>query len=171
MAGGRRKRDRKSSEQQYRPDRTRPDSRWTLGPIAGKDSLTAVVSGITPVRFGATASADVPSKIVLQSGNNQSAIGGQDLPNPLAVRVTDANDNPVQNVSVSWTANGGGSVSSPTSATNAAGHCADHPDARSHAGYIHDDRGCSWAHRHPDHVHEHRHRGSGLEDRGNHSAE
>ncbi len=96
-------------------------TRWTLGSTAGNDSLTAVVSGLTPVRFGATASADVPSKIVLQSGNNQSAIGGQDLPSPLAVKVTDANDNPVQNVSVSWTAIGGGTVSSPTSATNAQG--------------------------------------------------
>src|SRR5436189_90389 len=30
-------------------------SRSTLGAVAGPDSLTAVVSGITPVRFGATA--------------------------------------------------------------------------------------------------------------------
>jgi adhesin/invasin len=96
-------------------------SRWTLGAVAGPDSLTAVVSGITPVRFGATASADVPTKIALQSGNNQSAVGGQDLPNPLAVKVTDANDNPVENVSVTWNPSVGGTVSSPTSATNAQG--------------------------------------------------
>jgi hypothetical protein len=95
-------------------------TRWTLGATAGPYTLTAV-SGTLQVQFTATASADVPTKIALQSGNNQSAITGQDLPNPLAVKVTDANNNPVENVSVSWTANGGGSVSSPTSATNAQG--------------------------------------------------
>jgi adhesin/invasin len=95
-------------------------TRWTLGATAGPYTLTAV-SGTLQVQFTATASADVPTKIALQSGNNQSAITGQGLPNPLAVKVTDANNNPVENVSVSWTANGGGSVSSPTSATNAQG--------------------------------------------------
>ncbi|HEY8257588.1 MAG TPA: Ig-like domain-containing protein [Gemmatimonadales bacterium] len=96
-------------------------TRWTLGSTAGQNTLTAVFSGIPPVPFSATGSSDVPTKLTLQSGDNQSAPGGQALPNPLAVRVTDANDNPVENVSVSWTANGGGSVSAPTSATNALG--------------------------------------------------
>ncbi len=59
----------------------------------------------------------------------QSAVGGAALANPLVVKVTDANDNPVQNVSVAWTAIGGGTVSSGgapaasvTSATNAQGN-------------------------------------------------
>ena len=96
-------------------------TRWTLGSLAGQNTPTAVFSGIPPVPFSATASADVPSKIALQSGDNQSAVGGQALASPLAVKVTDANNNPVENVSVAWTANGGGSVSAPTSATNAQG--------------------------------------------------
>jgi len=96
-------------------------TRWTLGSTAGQNSLTAVFSGIPPVPFSATGSADVPSKIALSSGDNQSAVGGQALATPLAVLVTDANNNPVANVSVSWTANVGGFVSAPTSATNAQG--------------------------------------------------
>jgi adhesin/invasin len=96
-------------------------TRWTLGATAGQNTLTAVFSGIAPVPFSATASADVPSKIALQSGDNQSAIVGQALANPLAVLVTDANNNPVENVPVDWTAVGGGSVSASTSATNAQG--------------------------------------------------
>ena len=97
------------------------NTRWTLGPIAMTNTLTAVAGSLL-APFTATGSADVPTKIALQSGDNQTAIGGQDLPNPLAVKVTDAHDNPVENVSVSWTAPiGSGTVSSPTSATNAQG--------------------------------------------------
>jgi adhesin/invasin len=96
-------------------------TRWTLGSAAGTNTMSAVFSGIPPVQFTATASNDVPAKLVLVSGDNQSAVGGATLANPLVVKVTDANDNPVENVSVAWTAVGGGSVSSPTSATNPQG--------------------------------------------------
>ena len=96
-------------------------TRWTLGTAAGTNTLNAVFSGLPPVPFTAHASADVPSKLALASGDNQAGIVGQALANPLAVKVTDANNNPIENVSVTWTANGGGSVSSPTSATDAGG--------------------------------------------------
>ena len=104
-------------------------TRWTLGSTAGANTLNAVFSGLPAVPFTATASNDVPSKVVLVSGDGQSAVGGAALANPLVVKVTDANDNPVQNVSVAWTAIGGGTVSSGgapaasvTSATNAQGN-------------------------------------------------
>ena len=104
-------------------------TRWTLGSTAGTNTLNAVFSGLPAVPFTATASNDVPSKLVLVSGDGQSAVGGAALANPLVVRVTDANDNPVANVSVLWTAIGGGTVSSggapaatATSATNAQGN-------------------------------------------------
>jgi adhesin/invasin len=96
-------------------------TRWTLGTSAGTNTLNAVYSGLDPVVFTAKASADVPSKLTLVSGDNQSGVVGQALANPLAVKVTDANNNPVENVSVDWTPNGGGSVSSATSATDANG--------------------------------------------------
>lgn len=96
---------------------------WTLPTVAGTytDAVSAVFSGIDPVRFTATASADAPTRIELVSGNNQSAVVGSTLPNPLVVRVTDANNNPVANVGVTWAAQVGGSVSETTTATNSDG--------------------------------------------------
>jgi adhesin/invasin len=98
-------------------------TRWTLGTSAGtnNNTVTAVFSGLPPILFTASASADVPSKLTLVSGDNQSGVAGQPLANPLVVKVTDANNNPVENVSVDWTPNVGGSVSTPTSATDANG--------------------------------------------------
>lgn len=96
-------------------------TRWTLGGSAGANTLNAVFSGLPAVPFTATASSDVPANLAIASGDNQSAVGGAALANPLAVKVTDANNNGVANVSVAWTANVGGSVSAGTSATDAQG--------------------------------------------------
>ncbi len=96
-------------------------TRWTLGSSVGTNTLDAVFSGLTAVPFTATASADAPSKLAMVDGNGQSGTVGQPLGAQLSVRVTDENDNPVENVSVDWVAGGGGSVSSPTSGTGADG--------------------------------------------------
>lgn len=96
-------------------------TRWTLGPNAGSTRMTAVFSGLEVVRFTATATADVPTTIALLSGNSQSGPIGTTLPSPLRVRVTDANSNPVENVSVTWTPSGGAQVSSTTTGTDAQG--------------------------------------------------
>jgi hypothetical protein len=98
-------------------------TRWTLGDAAGinNNTLRAVFSGLDPVLFSATGTADVPTTLAKNGGDNQSGFVGTTLANPLSVKVTDSHNNPVQGVSVDWTANGGGSVSSPSSATDAAG--------------------------------------------------
>jgi hypothetical protein len=98
-------------------------TRWTLPGTVGTrtNGVSAVFSGLDPVQFTATATADVPTTIELVSGNNQSAIVGSAVANPLVVRVTDASDNPVANVGVVWTAEGGGSVSDVNTATDASG--------------------------------------------------
>lgn len=96
-------------------------TQWTLGDNVGGNSLNAVFSGLPPVGFTATGSADVPSKLLLNGGDNQSGFVGTTLANPLSVKVTDSKNNPVEGVTVNWTANNGGSVSSPTSATNSSG--------------------------------------------------
>jgi hypothetical protein len=96
-------------------------TRWTLPTAVGSHGVSAVFSGLPAVTFTGTSTADVPTTIELVSGNNQSAAVGSALPNPLVVRVTDANDNPVANVAVLWAATGGGTVSDPTTATNASG--------------------------------------------------
>jgi adhesin/invasin len=96
-------------------------TRWTLPSAVGTHSVSAVFSGLPAVAFTGTATADVPTTIELVSGNNQSAAVGGTVPNPLVVRVTDANDNPVADVPVIWTANDGGTVSDATTATNTSG--------------------------------------------------
>jgi adhesin/invasin len=96
-------------------------TRWTLPNAVGSFTVSAVFSGLPPVTFSATATADVPTTIELVSGNNQSASVGSALPNPLVVRVTDANGIPVANVGVNWVAEVGGSVSAPATATNSSG--------------------------------------------------
>lgn len=60
-----------------------------------------------------TTVSSAPAKIVAVSGDGQSAIGEVTLAAPLVVRVTDAQNNPAGNVSVSWAA------SDPTSRLSA----------------------------------------------------
>jgi len=54
-------------------------------------------------------------------GDAQTGTMGQPLPNPLVVLVTDNAGNPVANVSVSWSVQGGGSVSATTVSTGSNG--------------------------------------------------
>jgi large repetitive protein len=96
-------------------------TQWTLGDAVGNNTLNAVFSGLPPVGFTARGTADVPTTLAKNAGDNQSAFVGTTLANPLSVKVTDSHSNPVAGVTVTWTANGGGSVSSPTSATNSSG--------------------------------------------------
>jgi hypothetical protein len=96
-------------------------TRWTMPAATGDYSIDAVFSGVDPVAFTGTATSDVPTKVELVSGDNQSASVGAQLPAPLRVKVTDANGNPVENVPVTWTANGGGSVGATSTGTDASG--------------------------------------------------
>ena len=96
-------------------------TRWTLGSTVGSFTLNAVFSGLPSVPFTATSTPDVPTAIALQSGDGQVGTVGTVLPAPLRVKVSDANGNGVENVSVTWTAIGGGSVSSTTTGSDAQG--------------------------------------------------
>jgi len=59
--------------------------------------------------------------ITAVSGDNQSGPVGSTLAAPLVVQVADAFGNPIQGVDVTWTAQGGGTVSSATTTTDARG--------------------------------------------------
>ena len=96
-------------------------TRWTMPSTVGQHTVNAVFSGLPPVVFTGTATADVPTTITMVSGNGQSAPVGTAVTNPLVVRVTDASDNPVPGVSVAWVAEGGGSVSADNTPTDAQG--------------------------------------------------
>jgi adhesin/invasin len=96
---------------------------WTLGPIAGGNTLTAVATGLTgsPVTFAATASGGATT-IAANAGNNQSAAAGSPVTVAPSVKVTDAGGNPVAGVSVTFlVASGGGSITGPSATTDASG--------------------------------------------------
>ncbi len=61
------------------------------------------------------------ARIELVSGNEQDATVGTTLPDPLLVRVTDENGDPVAGVAVAWEAQGGGSVSASSVASGSDG--------------------------------------------------
>ncbi|MEE9118342.1 MAG: Ig-like domain-containing protein, partial [Calditrichia bacterium] len=65
--------------------------------------------------------ADTASKIIVYSGDSQTDIVRQILPLPIRVKVTDQNDNPIENASVNWQATSTGLVDTSSSATDAQG--------------------------------------------------
>ncbi|MGH7518824.1 MAG: Ig-like domain-containing protein [Gemmatimonadales bacterium] len=96
---------------------------WILGPQAGTQTVDARVADAVPplaVRFFARAG----EGLAIVAGNEQSAPVGSRLPQPLVVRVTDAGNNPVQGVPITWAAVGGGSVTPATSSTGNDGRAA-----------------------------------------------
>jgi hypothetical protein len=60
----------------------------------------ASVRTIPPLTITASALAGKPARLVLVSGNGQRARAGDELPKPIAVRVTDRSSNPVAGVTV-----------------------------------------------------------------------
>jgi len=101
-------------------------SSWTLGPAAGSQQLQArATGGAAPanlsVAINATAAASAASGIEAVSGGGQSATAGSTLPDSLIVRVTDAAQNPVAGIAVTWAATGGGTVSDASTVTGADG--------------------------------------------------
>ena len=90
-------------------------STWKLGTVAGAQTLTASVSGLTPVTFAAQAAAGASAQVRVASGSAQTATVGQALANPLAAEVVDAFGNPVPGVTVTFTPAAGGGTVTPTS--------------------------------------------------------
>ena len=93
----------------------------TLGPQVGMLTGQAGVhqSEGTPITadFSATAVAADANGLTLVSGDDQSAMVGTELPQPLVVAVTDGFGNPISGVTVTWSAQGGGSVSEESTVT------------------------------------------------------
>ncbi len=88
-------------------------TRWTLGTTAGPNTLIASAAGFV-ANFSATGTSDVPTRISIFSGNNQSGPANQALPSDPTVLVQDANNNPVANVAVTFVVTGGGGTIVPT---------------------------------------------------------
>jgi len=97
---------------------------WTLGTVAGSNTLTVTSAGLTgsPVTFTALGTYGAPASIALQLGNGQSATVGTAVAIAPSVLVKDAHGNPVEGYSVTFVvASGGGSLTAPTMNTDASG--------------------------------------------------
>lgn len=97
---------------------------WTLGAVAGVNTLTATAGALngSPVTFTATGNPGNATNIALISGDAQSGTVNTALAAAYVVKVTDNNGNAVQGVTVGWAAvGGGGSMNPASSVTDAAG--------------------------------------------------
>jgi adhesin/invasin len=97
---------------------------WTLGTVAGPNSLTVTTSAIAGASFTflAAGGAGPAANIVAFSGNNQTGTAGGLIPNAPAVKVTDANGNFVSGFTVTFApGSGSGSVTGGTVVTDAGG--------------------------------------------------
>lgn len=93
---------------------------WTLGTIAGVDTLQATIASGATAKVGAVALAAGMSALVKVSGDSQSVSPGA-TSQALVVEAVDVYGNAVSNVSVTWAATGGAVLSSTSTMTNASG--------------------------------------------------
>ncbi|HEY0930478.1 MAG TPA: hypothetical protein VGE27_11215 [Gemmatimonas sp.] len=98
-----------------------PDG-WQLGNAAQNYTLTASSGTLSTVVFTATARAGAISQVAISAGNNQSAVVGRAVATEPAVRVTDAQNNPIAGVEVLFeVVTGGGTAVGRRPVTNAQG--------------------------------------------------
>ena len=93
---------------------------WTLGTVAGADSLTASVSGVSSIAFSATANPGDVVSLVKVSGDAQVVPAGS-AAQPFIVKAVDAYGNAVPGVSVTWVLENGGELSTTTTVTGSDG--------------------------------------------------
>ncbi len=97
-------------------------TRLTLGAAPAANTVTATVTGLTPVTFTATGTAATPGSLAIVSGNNQTGLVGANLAAPFVVAVKDATGAPLAGVTVAFAVgSGGGTLSATSVATNAQG--------------------------------------------------
>jgi hypothetical protein len=84
-------------------------------------ALGASGSPSATVNFTLTAVSENANGIAAVSGQDQTGAVGSTLAAPLVVQVTDPFGNPIADVTVTWTVDGGGSVSAGTTTTGADG--------------------------------------------------
>lgn len=93
---------------------------WTLGNLAGVDSITASIPSGATVKVGAVAVAGPVATLVKVNGDIQTVTSGTTSA-PFVIEATDSFGNPVANASVSWSVQGGGALSSTATTTGANG--------------------------------------------------
>lgn len=105
----------------------RTEASWVLGSSTGTQTATASSDDLdgSPVSFSAIAQPGSANGLVRVSGNAQSAEPGEELDDPLVVRLVDREGNGVAGQPVTWVVGvGGGSVASTTTITDGNGEAA-----------------------------------------------
>ena len=95
----------------------RAQSRLTLGPNTGTNSVTVFVTGIQEKRTFNSEGIQTPAKLAVISGDNQQGPPGAALAKPFAVEVRDQSDKPLPGVQVTFAVSSGGGTLSATSVT------------------------------------------------------
>jgi adhesin/invasin len=110
---------------------------YTLGAVAGSESIRADVAGLTGVAatFSLTSAAGAPSAVGAPTGDSQHLMIGASPAAPLVALVTDTHGNPVPGVTVGWRiVSGYGSLSGDHSVTNSLGEATVTFTTDGHAG-------------------------------------
>lgn len=93
---------------------------WRLGQTVGSNTLTAAVTGLTPVPFTASAAPTAVASLARISGDSQADTAGRTLAQPLVAEVRDTFNNVVPGVQALWTATDG-SIAPATDTSDAQG--------------------------------------------------
>ncbi len=100
-----------------------PIGTWTLGKVAGTNTVTISVAGLPTIVITIVGTAGPPASVAVTAGDNQSVFAGTVVPAPITVQVRDQFGNGVPNTPVIFTAgNSSGSISSAPVNTDANGN-------------------------------------------------
>lgn len=94
---------------------------WTLGTVAGANTLSATVQGLAAVSLSATGVAGTPTQMTAATVSSQSGPPNQAVGTPPAVRLRDRYGNDVAGGQVMFTPSAGGSVTGSPATTDASG--------------------------------------------------
>jgi adhesin/invasin len=90
---------------------------WTLGTVAGADTLIGTTGDGTTSIIAATALADAVASITPVSGNAQDIAPGA-TPDPIVVKATDKYGNVVPGATITWSVSNGGALDNTTTTTD-----------------------------------------------------
>jgi Bacterial Ig-like domain (group 1) len=93
---------------------------WTLGTVAGVDSLTAQLAGGASVIITAAAAPSSVTSLTIMSGDNQSVAAGSTTA-PMIVKAVDQFGNAVPGTGITWSSASGGALSAELTITDASG--------------------------------------------------
>ena len=96
---------------------------WTLGKIAGVNTVTVTVGTLTPLAITVTSVAGPAAAVAIVGGNSQTALAATTLASPLTAQVRDQFGNGVAGSVVTFlVTGGGGSINPSTVTTDASGN-------------------------------------------------